>query len=87
MSQDKLHHVVEELRHEINALPVEDQESRAHISELLQDLEQQADALDQEVMKSAQAKMPTLIERFEVEHPRLTQVLHRVVVTLQDMGI
>ncbi|MGV3526076.1 MAG: DUF4404 family protein [Candidatus Sericytochromatia bacterium] len=36
---------------------------------------------------SAHAELPSLIERFEVEHPTLTQALNRVMVSLSNMGI
>lgn len=84
MSQDNLQNAVEELRAEFEALSIEDQDTRAHISELLATLENQ---LDDEGVRTTQAQMPTLVERFEVEHPRLTQVLQRILVSLQDMGI
>ena len=86
MSETDLAQAVADLREEIQHLPERDAEARAHLESLLNRLE---DKIVEETAAHHQAHevVPSLIERFEVEHPRLTSVLQRIMVSLGDMGI
>lgn len=85
MNPTALHQLITELRVELDALDIDDQISRQRIEGLIVELEDQIEPGPRATALSG--SMPSYIEQFEVEHPRLTQVLNRIAVTLSDMGI
>lgn len=88
MANDKLHLSITELRTEIARLELGDSSARERIEQLIHQLEQQAnDPDDLAPGREAHQELPGLIERFEAEHPDLTQVLNRIMVSLSNMGI
>ncbi len=88
MANDKLHLSITELRTEIARLELGDPSARDRIEQLIAQLEQQdQDPEDLTPGRAASQELPGLIERFEVEHPELTLVLNRIMVSLSNMGI
>lgn len=85
MNSSTLQELISELRVELDALDIDDQNSRQRIEGLITELEDQVDAGPGST--SLSGSMPSYIEQFEVEHPRLTQVLNRIAVSLSEMGI
>ncbi len=85
MNPTALHQLITDLRIELDALDIDDQASRQRIEALIAELEDQADIGPRAIALSG--SMPSYIEQFEVDHPRLTQVLNRIAVTLSEMGI
>ncbi len=88
MSRDELHQPLERLRAEIKKLGDEDQAIKRRMKRLVADLESKLEGSEES------AEEPQLIdslrrniERFEVEHPRLTGVLHELMRELSNMGI
>ncbi len=88
MSRDELHQPLERLRAEIKKLGDEDQAIKRRMKRLVADLESKLEGSEES------AEEPQLIdslrrniERFEVEHPRLTGVLNQIMVELSNMGI
>ncbi len=88
MDKDELYKSLEALQEEINRLEVSDEAGRERIKHLISDLEIQIENPDDsEQTETLVNKIPKLIEHFEVEHPRITETLNRIMVTLSDMGI
>ncbi len=82
-----LRKALEALREELGKLQV-DSEEKTHLQGLVGDVERQLD--DPEGAPDLAdhiENLPKLIERFEVEHPRLTRTLNEIMITLGNMGI
>ena len=90
----------EELRRSLDALEAElanvsaETSVKARITHLIEDIERQIGEpessehhLGFEHGEMAQQKLPTLIEQFEADHPRVTENLNSLMVTLSGMGI
>ncbi|MBI5619072.1 MAG: DUF4404 family protein [Gammaproteobacteria bacterium] len=88
MSRDQLHQALEALRAALAEFGSGDAEKRARIEGLIAALERQIDAPEGSATDAElNAELPTLVEHFEVEHPRLTAILNDLMVTLSGMGI
>ncbi len=88
MKQDKLHESLEQLRVQIGKLDADDEAIQRRMRRLVGDLERQLD--DEDEFDDEPQLLDGLrrnIERFEVEHPRLTGVLNQIMVELSNMGI
>lgn len=81
MATENLNEAIAELRQEIGMLPAGSAE-RSRLETLLNRLEDEL-----EDNRAVSQEIPGLIERFEVEHPTLTEALNRIMVSLGAMGI
>lgn len=83
----------EDLRRSLDALQTElsqisDPAVKDRIAHLIEDIESQINEPETpEHGKNAQQRLPGLIEQFEADHPRMTESLNRLMVTLSGMGI
>ena len=88
MEQERLRQALDELREELERLPIDDETERARLDALVADiehgLENPHDAAHQATVV---AGIEQAISRFEVEHPRATGILNHIMVTLGNMGI
>jgi hypothetical protein len=88
MSRDQLHQSLAALRAALAEFDTGDSEKRARIQSLIEALERQIDAPENPAASAElNESLPTLVEHFEVEHPRLTAILNDLMVTLSGMGI
>ncbi len=88
MSRDELHETLEGLRAEIKKLGEDDEAIKGRMKQLVGELERKLDS-EEEADDEPQLieSLRENVERFEVEHPRLTAVLNRIMVHLSNMGI
>jgi len=88
MSKEELHKSLEALQTELDKLDGTDEEIRDRAARLIVDIECQLEnPEDMEQKDSLLEKIPKLIDQFEVEHPRITGIMNRIMMTLSDMGI
>ncbi len=88
MSKNELHEPLERLRAEIGKLGDEDEAIRQRMKRLVTDLERRLESSEQaEHEEHLVDGLRQNVERFEVEHPRLTAVLNQIMVQLSNMGI
>ncbi len=88
MSRNELHGPLEQLRAEIKKLGDEDEAVKQRMQQLVADLEGKLEGAEEsEHEPQLIDSLRQNIERFEVEHPRLTGVLNQVMVELSNMGI
>ncbi len=88
MSRDELHEPLERLRAEIRKLGEDDDAIKRRMKRLVADLERQLESSEESGHEPQLIEgLRENIERFEVEHPRLTGVLNRIMVHLSNMGI
>ncbi len=88
MHNEDLKRSLEQLRAEIRKLGDDEEPAKSRMRNLVADLERQlADAGDDEQHSQLIEKLRRHIEQFEVEHPRLTGVLNRIMVALSNLGI
>lgn len=87
MSKKDLNLLLEELRLELTELK-SDSLLREEVVRLINEIEQQLQ-LDQDSKeeKSLADRIRSLIGRFEVEHPRLTNILSEIMNKLSNIGI
>ncbi len=88
MEREELQQSLEGLRSEIHKLGEDDEPIKGRMRSLVTDLERQLDD-DEDYDEPEQLieRARDHIERFEVEHPRLTGMLNRVMVALSNLGI
>ena len=88
MNKAELHQSLEALRAEVDKLDAADDSARERLTYLIGDLDRQLENPDDVGHKEAlREKIPDLVEQFEVEHPRTTEILNRIMMALSDMGI
>ena len=88
MSREKLEHALERLRSELDSLGQGPEEANARLRRLIDDVERQMDSLELgNDDASVGDTIKDYIEQFEIEHPRITNILNDVMVTLSNMGI
>ncbi len=88
MSRAELEHSLEKLRGELNALGPEAAATKARLAALIDDIEQELATL--ETAEDGESLLETVrhqVEVFEVEHPRVTNILNDIMVTLSNLGI
>lgn len=86
--KNELHKSLEALQTELDKLEGSDEEIRDRAARLIVDIERQLEnPEDTEQKDSLLEKIPKLIDQFEVEHPRITGIMNRIMMTLSDMGI
>ena len=88
MSTDELRKPLERLRAEIKKLGEEDEAIKRRMKRLVADLERKLESSeDPEPEPQLIDSLRRNVERFEVEHPRLTGVLNHIMVQLSNIGI
>ena len=88
MSQEEVGKSIQELHAEISRLSNTDAAVKEKLLALIHDVETQLDnPQDQETRDKTVQSLPTLIEQFEVEHPKVTANLSRLLNTLSSIGI
>ncbi|MCG8323982.1 MAG: DUF4404 family protein [Thiotrichales bacterium] len=86
MIKEDLHQSLQALQDELDKLEESHEEVRDRATRLIYDIEQQLD--DPEGQGDSPIdRIPKLIEEFEVEHPRITGIMNRIMMALSDMGI
>ena len=88
MSQEEVGKSIQALHAEIDRLSSTDVAVKEKLLALIQDVEAQLEnPPDQETRDKTVQHLPTLIEQFEVEHPKVTASLGRLLNTLSSIGI
>lgn len=91
MNQEELKQSIKTLQTELDKLDKLDSENdamRERLRHLIDEIEQQLAHPENEDQKdSLIEKLQHSIEQFEVEHPRITGIMNRIMMTLSDMGI
>ena len=88
MSNEELHRPLRRLSTEIEKLGDQDRAIRRRMQRLVADIERQLEGSEEsEHEPELMDRLRRSIEDFEVEHPRLTGVLNRIMVELSNMGI
>ena len=85
MSRAQLEQALQRLRAELDQL---DGDVEARLRGVIAELEGQIEALDSAQESASMVdNLKRHIEQFEVEHPKVTNILNDVMVTLSNMGI
>lgn len=88
MSKEELRQSLDALHTELNQVTTIDAAIKGRMEHLIEDIERQLEEPDSlEHGRNAQQKLPTLIEQFEADHPKLTERLNGLMVTLSGMGV
>ncbi|MGB3786994.1 MAG: DUF4404 family protein [Phormidesmis sp.] len=88
MSKEDLNQSIEALRAELDQIATTDLSAKDKLLALITDIERQVQEPDQEERRKATLQqLPALIEQFEVDHPKVTNALGRMLNTLSSMGI
>ncbi|MGB3767726.1 MAG: DUF4404 family protein [Phormidesmis sp.] len=88
MSQEEVGKSIQALQAEINQLSSTDVAVKEKLLALIHDVEtQMEDPQNKETRDKTVERLPTLIEQFEVEHPKVTANLSRLLNTLSSIGI
>ncbi len=87
MSQKDLHQLLSKLRKELDRLE-KDSDAHQELSLLIINIVQQIEGLENKKNKvSLTENVQAQIEKFEVEHPRITSILNDVMMKLTNIGI
>ena len=88
MSRAELKQSLERLRQELAALGPDDSQVLERLNPLIDEIEQEIGALATPDSHASQLeKLRNHVEAFEVEHPRVTNILNDIMVTLSNLGI
>lgn len=88
MSRAELEHSLEKLRGELDALGPEAATTRTRLAALIDDIEDELSTLESPGDgDSLLEKLQHQVEIFEIEHPRVTNILNDIMVTLSNLGI
>lgn len=87
MEREELKQSLEGLRSEIRKLGEDDEPIKGRMKRLVADLERQVEGAGDSEHEGLIENVRDYIEQFEVEHPRLTGMLNRVMVALSNLGI
>lgn len=88
MSKEAINQSIEALHAEINQLNTPDSDVKEKLLSLISEVEKQMQNPENTEHKNANLQtLPTLIEQFEAEHPKVTDTLSRLLTTLSGMGI
>jgi hypothetical protein len=88
MSKDKVREYLADLKHEIAGLKGGDANVRDRLNSLTAEIEQVLNGPADSRRKHALAEsVRAHTEQFEAEHPDITSVLDKIMVTLSNMGI
>jgi len=87
MSQKDLHQLLSKLRKELDRLET-DSDAHQELSLLIINIVEQIEELgDKKNKVSLTENVKAQIEKFEVEHPRITSILNDVMMKLTNIGI
>lgn len=88
MTEKPIHHALSELRAEIDNLHLDDADTKNHLNQLLQSIEE---SVASESLENGHTDliedMSNAVTQFEVEHPRITGIINDIMVKLSNMGI
>ncbi|MCB1747470.1 MAG: DUF4404 family protein [Gammaproteobacteria bacterium] len=88
MSKQELKDSLAALRRELATLGPEAAAARTRLAALVDEVEQELEALETDAdHASLMDKLQQQVEAFEVEHPRVTNILNDIMVTLSNLGI
>lgn len=87
MSKEELQKSLSALHAQVEKLDTADPAVKARVEALVGDIERQIESPDDTEDAGVIGRLQSAIEHFEVEHPQLTGVLNRIMMTLSDMGI
>ena len=86
--QDKFKKSVDKLRDQVNKIDDSKSEVKNEMNRLIIDLENQIEhPEDVDKLKELNQQVPSLITKFELEHPKLSETLNELMVILSNMGI
>ncbi len=85
MSNEKLQQLLKELHRELGATRTLDQQSRALIEKVLQDVGRVGE--DSDAPDGLEVRLREVVLRFESEHPRLAATVGQVADALGKLGI
>ena len=87
MSQEELQQLLNKLRVELNSLDINSDEYHK-VNSVIASIENQIEEIEEQQSKSTlKEDLQKYIEKFEVEHPRITGILNDIMVKLGNMGI
>jgi predicted nucleic acid-binding Zn-ribbon protein len=88
MSDEKLRESLEDLRSELDRLEAEEAQIRERLDALISGVETRLDKPgDAAHHQSLLQELRQAISQIEVSHPRTTEILNQIMVTLGNMGI
>ncbi len=87
MDREALGAAVRRLREELERAEHGDRAALEHLAELAAELDRELGSEAGEADATLPGRVRDQIERFEVEHPRLTGILNDVMVALSNLGI
>lgn len=88
MTRKELNKSLKELREEVNKLDFDSSDTKQKIDLLASSIEDELDNLDNtKYIDTLVKNIQEHIERYESEHPRVTGILNRIMVTLSGLGI
>lgn len=88
MSREKIKELINGLHEEIGKLDPSDKHSKERLDGLVADLEDQLEKTDDDFKSDDIVENLThLIEKFEIEHPKITAILSKLSMSLSNMGI
>ncbi len=88
MGTEEIQASLASLQREVESLDAADSATRERLTQLIADVQKQLDSDDEnEPAGSTSDHVASLIEQFEVEHPRITETLNRILTILGESGI
>jgi Domain of unknown function (DUF4404) len=88
MSRENLENALARLRLELDALGEEASSARSALRILIDEVEEELDHLEtDDRAASLLLRVRHQVERFEVEHPRITGILNEIMISLSNIGI
>jgi len=84
---ERLREAIERLRAEIGTIDPADTRSRERLRDLANELERQLASPVDEGDEDLGERVRDAVERFEAEHPRVTEALNQISVILGNMGL
>ncbi|MEL6551933.1 MAG: DUF4404 family protein [Cyanobacteria bacterium J06621_11] len=88
MSKEEVNQSLEALHAEIDRLETSDTAVKTKLLSLIETVEKQLQEPEDDAHKSTNLNtLPTLIEQFESDHPKMTATLSRLLNTLSSMGV
>jgi len=87
MSEQDLRDLIDKLRREVEALPVEDVEARDRLNAVISELDKKLDDPGTEDHHGLIGNLQESIKELEARHPDTTTLLNNIMMTLANMGI
>lgn len=86
MAQQDLREQLGQLAEEIDQLTI-DEQRKVQLQALIERVEQQLETDDDEEPRDLRDQLEEAVSQFEAEHPTLTGVMRRILMTLSSMGV